>query len=335
MSVRHSISVVAQEPAVTIRAAQAADRFGFDILYVGDIQSTHRELWTTLALIASHTDRLHIGPGVTNPVTRHPAVTAGALATVDEISCGRSFLGLGTGDSAVRNLHLKPATIAQTLAYAQAVREAHASGRAEWEGVEFAARKWNRRIPVFLSAHGPKALQATGRVADGVIAGIGTTAEAVEYVEENVAIGAKEASRDPADVQIWYMSYPSLAESNGAAVANVAATLAAGGNLLARSPAVSSVPHSLRSAFSQLAAEYTYTAHVVTGSESPNTQLVERLGLTDYLASRFALAGTPAEVRNQIAQNRCHGVGAYWHIYSRADLDSFVENWGSEVISRQ
>lgn len=332
MRVKHAVSVVAQEPAVTVRAAEAADESDFDILYVGDVQSTHRELWTTLALIGSCTDRVQIGPGVTNPVTRHPAVTSGALASIDEISCGRAFLGLGTGDSAVRNLNLKPATIGRTLDYALAVRAAHEDGRAEWDGVEFAARKWDRRIPIFLSAHGPKALQAAGLVADGVIAGIGTTPEAIEYVEENVALGAKRAGRDPADIQIWHMSYPSVADTRSNAVLRVAATLAAGGNLLARSPAVASVPHRLRSAFDQLAAEYTYTAHVDTGIESPNTILVEKLGLTDYLASRFALAGTPDEVRGQIVENSRHGVNAYWHIYSRPDLDLFVRQWGSEII---
>ena len=171
---RFSVSVVAQEPATTLSAARAAETAGFDLLYTGDIQSTHREAWSTLTLMATVTSRISLGPGVTNPVTRHPAVTAGAVATLDEISGGRAFLGLGTGDSAVRNLGLLPATLARTESYLDAVRSVLADGCAVWDGVEIAGRAWPRRIPVLYSAHGPRSLRMAGRLADGVVAGVGT-----------------------------------------------------------------------------------------------------------------------------------------------------------------
>src|SRR3546814_647188 len=89
---RFSISVVAEAPAKTIRSAELAESCGFDVIYVGDIQSTHRELYTSLTLIATNTSRIALGPGVTNPVTRHAAVTAGAIASLEEMAPGRVFL---------------------------------------------------------------------------------------------------------------------------------------------------------------------------------------------------------------------------------------------------
>ena len=331
----HAISVVPEAPENTIKAARSAEASGFDLLYVGDVQSTHRELWSTLTLIATVTTSIQIGPGVTNPITRHPAVTAGALATVDEISHGRAFLGLGSGDSAVRNLNLKAGTLGLTEEYARAVRCALVEGKGEWETGEFVARRWDRHIPTLFSAHGPKALRMAGRVADGVISGVGLTPEAVEYAREHVAIGAAEANRDVEDIKIWYMCYPSLAETTHEAIHGVAATLAAGGNLLARSPAVESVPDRYRSAMNELANQYNYTAHVKAAEGSPNSELVGRLGLTEYLASRFALAGTSDDVRVFMRKNDTHGIDRYWHIYSRPDLDQFVSEWGAELIDWQ
>lgn len=220
---RFSISVVAAEPDTTIASARAAEAAGFDLLYTADIQSTHREVYTHLTLTATATSRVAIGPGVTNPVTRHPAVTAGAIASLDEISGGRAFLGLGTGDSAVRNLGLKEATMKRTADYLAAIRSYHETGKAVWDGIEGAGRGWDRRIPVIYSAHGPRNLRQAGRIADGVVAGVGITPDAVDYVREHVSAGAAEAGRDPSEIDLWFMAYPSLAETTGDARTAVAA----------------------------------------------------------------------------------------------------------------
>ncbi|MFR9803130.1 LLM class flavin-dependent oxidoreductase [Pseudonocardia sp. RS010] len=58
-----------------------AEAAGFDLLYTGDIRSTHREAWSTLTVMATVTSRITLGPGVTNPVTRHPAVTAATASS--------------------------------------------------------------------------------------------------------------------------------------------------------------------------------------------------------------------------------------------------------------
>src|SRR5204863_234111 len=85
---------------------------GFSLVGVADSQSVFRELYATMALCAQATRRVRIGPAVTNPVTRHPAVAASGIATIDEIAPGRAFFGIGSGDSAILNLAERPATLA-------------------------------------------------------------------------------------------------------------------------------------------------------------------------------------------------------------------------------
>ncbi len=56
-----------------------------------------RDVYVTLSAVAAATTRMPIGPGITNPFVRHPGATASAIATLDELSGRRAFLGLGAG----------------------------------------------------------------------------------------------------------------------------------------------------------------------------------------------------------------------------------------------
>ena len=84
--------------------ARLAEEMGFDYVGIADSQSLARELYVTLSVVAMSTERVMLGPTVSNPRTRHPAVASSAIASVNELSGGRAFLGIGSGDSAVLNL---------------------------------------------------------------------------------------------------------------------------------------------------------------------------------------------------------------------------------------
>ena len=85
---------------------------GFDWLGVADSQSVFRELYVSLTVAALNTTRIRLGPLVTNPLTRHPVVTASAIASVDEVSGDRAVLGIGSGDSAISTVGAPPSTVA-------------------------------------------------------------------------------------------------------------------------------------------------------------------------------------------------------------------------------
>ena len=87
------------------------DALGFDRLWMTDSSLHARYVYSYLTLASTWSPRLHIGTAVTNPLTRHPAVTAIAASTLDIVSEGRFALGIGAGDRPLLSLGLKPAPL--------------------------------------------------------------------------------------------------------------------------------------------------------------------------------------------------------------------------------
>jgi 5,10-methylenetetrahydromethanopterin reductase len=125
---KFGITLLADDLGTLAERARLAEHIGYDYIGVADSQSLFRELYVSLTVVAQVTSRARIGTAVTNPLTRHPAVTSSAIASIDELSNGRAFLGIGSGDSAVLNLDLRPARLAQVKEYVQAVRT-HLTGK--------------------------------------------------------------------------------------------------------------------------------------------------------------------------------------------------------------
>ncbi|NCG36429.1 MAG: LLM class flavin-dependent oxidoreductase, partial [Actinobacteria bacterium] len=95
-----SINLIPEAPiAAMVDLAAHAEDLGFDRCWVYDEGLATRDLYVTLSAIATATSRMQLGPGITNPYTRHPAQTAAAIASIDELSGGRGFLGIGAGGS--------------------------------------------------------------------------------------------------------------------------------------------------------------------------------------------------------------------------------------------
>ena len=91
-------------PGRVAELAQRAEQWGFAGLLVADSQNLTGDIWVELALAGAATSRLRLGPGVTNPVTRHIAVTASAAATLQTETRGRVTLGFAQGDSALSQI---------------------------------------------------------------------------------------------------------------------------------------------------------------------------------------------------------------------------------------
>jgi 5,10-methylenetetrahydromethanopterin reductase len=80
-------------------------------MLVVDSQNLSADSYVALTLAATGTERIGLGTGVTNSVTRHPAVTASAAMAVQEVANGRMALGIGRGDSALAHLGRAPARL--------------------------------------------------------------------------------------------------------------------------------------------------------------------------------------------------------------------------------
>ena len=86
---KHGIAMLPPVPETYAHWCRLSEEAGFDVIWVPDSQSLYRELYVSCAICAANTTRVLLGPNVTNPLTRHPATAASAIATVDEFSGGR------------------------------------------------------------------------------------------------------------------------------------------------------------------------------------------------------------------------------------------------------
>jgi 5,10-methylenetetrahydromethanopterin reductase len=207
---RLELLMLPDQPAAQLaeRARFAEDR-GFDAVWVAD-ERFYREVYAVLTRLALATTRVRLGPCVTDPFSRHPALTAMAIATLDEIAGGRAVLGLGAGVSGFAELGIRPAKAPR------AIREAAGLCRALWRGerVDVAGEAVSLRdgrldftpiraeIPIDVASNGPLGQRAAGAVADGAIMeACGSVAEAAAFRAE-VGRGAAAAGRDPRAVRL-------------------------------------------------------------------------------------------------------------------------------------
>jgi 5,10-methylenetetrahydromethanopterin reductase len=199
-------------PGAIERAARRAEAAGFDGLAVVDSQNLAGDPYVGLALATRETERLGLGTAVTNPVTRHPAVTAAAAVTLHVASEGRFVLGIGRGDSALAHLGRAPAsvpTFERYLAVLQAylkgdevafddlgfhegvappveslgLADAPAASRLHFLPPELA------KVPVEVAATGPRVLAAAARHADRVLLAVGADPERLRWGIDTVRAG--------------------------------------------------------------------------------------------------------------------------------------------------
>lgn len=335
MGVKFAISFVPGKPDELARLCASAEDAGYDRIGLVDSQSLYRELWVSCAVAASHTSRIKIGPRVTNPLTRHPTVTAGATATLEELAPGRVFLGLGTGDSALGNIGLPAASLGELREATLAMRAMLSGKDAVYHGQTCRVGWSGHAVPIYVAAHGPKALRLAGQIADGVVIGTGLTKDVVSYSLELIGQGAAESGRTLADLDLWWLLCCNLGPSKDAALAEIRMMLAAMGHILDRQLANPNlVPPQYAGAIETLCREYVIAEHLMPGAGRKNVQLIQRLGLEEYLAERFAIAGTADDCLSQIERAATAGANQFWMSIYFPDKLPFIEQWGARIISR-
>ena len=307
-----------------------AEGTGFDWLGVADSQSVFRELYVALTVAALHTSRMRLGPLVTNPLTRHLVVTASAVASVDELSGGRAVLGLGSGDSAIYTIGAPPATMAGLEDSVATLGRLTAGLAVKREGRTWRVHRSARRVPIYLAAEGPRTLELAGRVADGVIVGLGLTPEVIRLSLAAIERGARAAGRAPADVDVWWFAKTSLADRRETAIEPIKMALAASANHAFRFTLEGkAVPPGLHARIRALQRAYDAHHHELPGAA--NASLPDRFGLTEFLVDRFGIAGTPADCVAQIARAMDAGARQFVITGFVPDPRTFMRRWAKEV----
>ena len=311
--------------------ARLVEAHGYDVLGISDSQSVSRDVYVTLAHCATATRRVRLGSRVITPVTRHPAVAAGAAASLEELAPGRTLIGIGAGDSAAYNIGARPASLAELEEYALTIRRLMTTGTAEYHG-RAARLTWSRsRVPIYLAASGPKTLRLAGRIADGAVIRTGLLPEIVRDSIAKVEEGAREAGRDPAALDLWWWPDVNVGSSRAEAVEEIKTSLAMAGNHLTRVTTEGKhVPAELVPLLATLARRYAFAEHSRPGSA--NCRLIEELGLVDYLAERFAIVGTPAECVKKIERAVEAGARQFWMSIHFDDKARLLGDFARQVL---
>jgi 5,10-methylenetetrahydromethanopterin reductase len=307
------------------------DSLGFWGLGVGDSQSLYTDTYVRCGLAAVGTQRPRIGPLVTNPVTRHPAVTASAIATVDQLSLGRAFLGIGAGDSAVLNIGENRSRMAVLEEYITAVSDLMENGTATWEGHTIRCSVPRRRVPIYVAAAGHGSMRLAGRIADGVVLGTGLSPEAVRDAVDTVHAGAREAGRRPEDIDLWWLVMANLSEDGAEARRELENSLTTHAHAtFAGGVAGKGVPERFHEAIEKINADYNPMQHAKFGGRH-HRGLVDDPDLLTYLADRFALCGSPDEVVAQVQRAAAAGVHKIWLSIRVPDKRRVLRLWHESV----
>ncbi|UMG94060.1 TIGR03842 family LLM class F420-dependent oxidoreductase [Nocardioides sp. TF02-7] len=154
----------------TVGLAKQAEEHGFDYVWTFDSHLLWQEPYVIYSAILAETNRVVVGPMVTNPATRDWTVTASVFATLNEMYGNRTVCGIGRGDSAVRVLNGRPTTLREVREATHVIRELANCRPVEHNGSKLQF-PWARTssLEVWVAAYGPLALKTAGEVGDGFI----------------------------------------------------------------------------------------------------------------------------------------------------------------------
>ena len=311
-----------------VELTRRAEELGFSHAWTFDSHILWQEPFVIYSQMLAATQRIVVGPMVTNPVTRDPTVTASLFATLNDMYGNRTICGIGRGDSAQRVLGKKPTTLAQTEEAIHIIKEL-----AEGRSIETPAGEvripWVRdgKLDVWMAGYGPKALALVGQVADGFILQLADPA-ILRWTVGKVREAAEAAGRDPAAVAICVAAPAYVGDDIahardqcrwfGGMVGNHVA------DLVRRYGSDGEIPQALTD-YIKAREGYDYAHHGRAGN--PDTEFVP-----DEIVDRFCVLGT---VEDHVAKLReLESLGAtQFSVYLMHDAqDETLEAYGESII---
>lgn len=208
----------------TVYYAIEAERAGFGYVWITD-HYNNRNVYVTLTLIANYTNRIKLGPGVTNPYVCNPVFTATAVASLAEMAPGRVVCGVGAGDKVTMSMigltWRKP--LAHVRECVQAIRALTAGEVLNLDGEAFKIKgaklsyKPPSKVPVYIGAQGPEMLRLAGEIGDGVLVNASHPKD-LEIAVSRIKEGVSKAGRSMKDVDIGAYTSFSIAEDESNAL---------------------------------------------------------------------------------------------------------------------
>jgi F420-dependent oxidoreductase-like protein len=204
-------------PAEQVELAQLADELGLDSVWISEAWG--QDAVSVLGLLAGKTERVALGSGLMQIPARQPAAAAMAAATLDVLTDGRFRLGLGVSGPQVSEgwygvEFRRP--LRRTREYVEIVRRVLAReapleyAGEEWtlplpgglgKSLKLLAKPVSPRIPIYLGAIGPKAVEQVGEIADGWLPFLLNPREP-ELLLEPLRAGAEKAGRSLGEIDV-------------------------------------------------------------------------------------------------------------------------------------
>jgi 5,10-methylenetetrahydromethanopterin reductase len=188
--------------------ARMVEELGFDGLGIVDTQNVAGDPYGELCVAAHVTKHLKLRTAVTNPVTRHPAVTASAIATVQAESGGRAVLGIGRGDSAVAKIGERAPS---SEVFARYISQVQGFLRGEEVTLDNGYRSRNEwiarlgalpKVPVDIAATGPRVIEVGARLADSISFAVGADPERLAWAMDYARQARRQAGLDPSTLKL-------------------------------------------------------------------------------------------------------------------------------------
>ena len=155
-----------------------AEELGYSHAWLADSQMLWSDCYAALALAADRTSRIKLGTGVAVTGTRPAPVNAAAIATINALAPGRTFCGVGAGNTAMRVMGLPPQRIAAYDAYLSELRPL-LKGEEALHGPDGSPIRhimpdkgfvnFEDDIPLYVSGFGPRSLALAGKHGDGAV----------------------------------------------------------------------------------------------------------------------------------------------------------------------
>jgi 5,10-methylenetetrahydromethanopterin reductase len=329
-----SVLVLGQyEPRRLIQIAKLAEECQYDVFWYAD-ERFFREVYSGLTLAATNTQRIGLGTCVTDPYTRHPALTAMAIATLDEISEGRAVLGAGAGVSGFAPLGVKRDKPVVALREMIDVVQGLLSGGevnyrgqlVRFEGGQLDFKPVRPRVPVYIASNGELGLALAGQIANGAIMQGAIADRTIDWMIANVGRGAKKAGRELSEIDLVARVNLCIAQDARAAKAVMKPGLAR--SLIATQPDFPT----FKVAGLEVTAEMRERAKTIGYTYDPDKLAPVAELLPDEYVDALTLAGDPDQVAASVLRMARRGI-THVEIFP-ITLDGCVEQT-MEVFARQ
>lgn len=307
-----------------------AEELGFSYAWTFDSHVLWEEPFVIYSRILAATDRLIVGPMVTNPGTRDWTVLASLFATLNEMYGPRIVCGMGRGDSALRYIGRTPITLETTAAATRVIKDLVAGRQVEYNGKTLQI-PWVEEgfdLPVWMAAYGPKALASTGANYDGFILQLADP-QIVQWTAGAVRKSAGESGRDPESLTIC-VAAPAYVGKDlphqrdqvrwfGGMVGNHVA------DLVSRYGEDGSHVPQVLTDYIKAREGYDYSHHGKAGN--PTTDFVP-----DAIIDRFCLLGEASNHVERIRELVTLGVDQYAVYLMHDQMEETLEAYGREII---